>query len=176
MDMLKYKVYIVIIFIASILSANEIQEIRKNYSFIQNNLENFIEIEEENIVDSNLSEMVFEAKNHLLLIASMNRFYYKNKIKKINILLESWTYKGKSEYFYINNKLFFVYKVRKHFLRLKDGTLNRNKYITQEHRYYFNNNKMVKYLVNKEKIKKGIQYFKEEESEILHDAKIYKNF
>jgi len=174
--MLKYKIYIVVIFIVSILNANEIQDIRKNYSFIQKNLKNFIEIQENNIIDSNLSEISYEAKNHLLMLTSMNKFYDKNKIRKINILLEYWTYKGKSEYFYIDNKLFFVYKIRHYFLRLKDGSLNRDKYITQEHRYYFSNQKMIKYLFNKEVIKKGTQCFKEEESEVLHDSKIYKEF
>lgn len=170
--MLKYKIFF-LIFLISIISANVISEIRTNYTYIENNLKNFLEVRNNKVFDTNLSDDSKEAYNYLLYVNEMNKYYEDKKLRKINIKLESWKYKGQSDYFYKNNNLFFVYKIRKYFLRLKNGDLDRNQYTINEYRYYFNKGKMIKLLIDVEEISKNTDYFKEQEKEILHDSDLY---
>jgi len=150
--MLKYKIFF-LIFLISIISANVISEIRTNYTYIQNNLKNFLEVRNNKVFDTNLSDDSKEAYNYLLYVNEMNKYYEDKKLRKINIKLESWKYKGQSDYFYKNNNLFFVYKIRKYFLRLKNGDLDRNQYTINEYRYYFNKGKMIKLLIERKFLK-----------------------
>ena len=108
-------------------------------------------------------------------MANLDRFYESKKLKKAVVSFDSEREDQTSEYYYFEDKVFFVFKVRTKYKKSKwSDNFNKNDKEVFENRYYFSDNKLIKWIdsnksiVNLEKVDKKI------EKQIISDSELYR--
>jgi hypothetical protein len=147
--------------------ADDIADIRKHYNYINKNMGQFTKIECSDIANSlEKTESINEASDIFWLGAIDMIVYEYEKYKKIVVSISARYTNVISEYYYYKNMLFFLFSQR-----IED---NKTKY---ENRYYFENNKLIKWLdVNKnivERVQEPFSLYDLVETRTIEDSQIY---
>jgi hypothetical protein len=176
------KIFLLLLFVFTHMGFSEsdrIGWIRGEFIRINSSIETFNKISNPDIYlsrDKVSPEFSFEAYDiYGLAMANLDRFYESKKLKKAVVSFDSEREDQTSEYYYFEDKVFFVFKVRTKYKKSKwSDNFNKNDKEVFENRYYFSDNKLIKWIdsnksiVNLEKVDKKI------EKQIISDSELYR--
>ncbi len=161
--------------------SEEIKIIRERFNNINTSISNFTKKENKDISiskDTNPDNYAFESENiYRLAVTNVNRFYEDATLKKAIVKFEGSQEDLISEYYYWNDKIFFVFKTKINYSKAKwSDHFNESDAKKIESRFYFQNNKLIKWLDHqKAQIDLNSAETKKKEQEILSDSQLYKN-
>jgi len=190
--MLKYKKYLFLFIIVPLLllsckninaesmELNPISNIKKNYTYIEKNLYKFTQLKYKDIgLYKNIDKTYSIEAEELTQVALINMFkyYQKNLIQKIVLNFDTPLINATSNYYYKDNKLFFVHKIIYEFKEFKySNNFDKKEYSKYEHRFYFHKNKMIKWIKNKQEVNPASKEWQEQANKITHDSNVYLHF
>ena len=135
-----------------------IKEIRDEYYLVNKSIHSYSKITNNDInvyKDLNASNYSFESEDiYRLAIINLVRYYDNNKIKKAIVSFNGDRQDLISTYYYKNDSLFFVFKSQVNYTYPKHSdNFDVNDRKVLENRFYFNKNKLIKWIdVNKKTV------------------------
>ncbi len=189
MTAVKIHWYALIVFVNIICVANcssqeaniqKIDKIRKWYNEVNTNIDKYKKISNDDInvyKDLNEKKYSFEGSEiYRLAIVNMVRFYSNGKLVKAIVEFGGDREELTSEYYFIEEELVFVFKKSIRYEMPKwDKKFDSKKRSVLEDRFYFSNNKLIKWIDADKKIRNiSDTESKIKENQILSDSNLYK--
>jgi hypothetical protein len=189
MRIVKFNCYVLLIaFFAVLYWANcaaqesdnkKIEQIRQWYVETNKNIDSFTKVVDNDInvyKDINPERYSYESTEiYRLGIVNLERFYSGKILVKATITFEGDREDLTSEYYFHNQHLIFVFKKKIDYDKPKwDDHFDINKRTIFENRFYFNSDKLIKWIDADKNIRKATDpEFKKKEQQILSDAALY---
>lgn len=137
------------------------EDIKNQFAFINNNVNRYSKV---------LKDLFLYEDGGQKLDA----YFEGNNKKKIVITSYSRTMRSIEEYYYGTGGLFFVFNQNQIFEPLPPDYHDTELVDTKENRYYFSNNKMIRWLdENKRQVSKNDPEFTKKQNKILNDSRKY---
>jgi hypothetical protein len=187
---IKFKYYVLLITFFNILywancAAQEsdnkkIDQIRQWYMEINKNRDSFTKVVDNDInvyKDLNPQKYSFESTEiYRLALINLERWFSDRKLVKAIVTFDGDSEDLTSEYYFHDQRLFFVFKKKIEYHKPKwDKKFDPNKKTVLENRFYFDNNKLIRWVDSSKKMRKATDAeFKTIEHQILSDASLYR--
>ncbi len=157
-----------------------IEQIRNEYNLINKSLDSYTKVESNDInvyKDLNPDNYSFESVEiYRLAIINLITYYDSGEIKKAVVKFDGDRQDLISEYYYKNDSVFFVFKTRIDYKNPKwSDDFNETEKDILENRFYFNDNKLIKWIDSVNNIVDLITVEKTISENIISDAELYKS-
>ncbi|MDO5986636.1 hypothetical protein Q4Q39_04375 [Flavivirga amylovorans] len=155
--------------------------IRKRFNDINASISSFTKKESKDISvskDMNPENYAFESESiYRMAMANLDRFYQGDDLKKSIVSFQGDKADLVSEYYYWNNKLFFVFKTKTVYQNPKwSEDFKESDKEKIENRFYFENDKLIRWIdQDKNQIDLNKEEAKNTEKETLSDSQLYRD-
>ena len=174
-------ILISILLLTGFSNTDLIEQIRNEYNLINKSLDSYTKVENNDInvyKDLNPDNYSFESEDiYQLAIINMIRYYDSVEIKKAVVKFDGDRQDLISEYYFKNDSLFFVFKTRIDYKNPKwSDDFNESEKDIIENRFYFNDNKLVKWIDSEKNIVDLTTVEKTISENIICDSELYKAY